>query len=139
MAYALHELLFDLTFMAREHFQVDIEGLFILCCVNEATMRPLVLTPASPEALTASRPPDEIRGSISRRAIADRTGLPRETVRRKVQELVDRGLVMIDPHDRVRSIQALAEPTVQNVIQQGHRAVTRYHERLRLTEDAKPR
>lgn len=136
MAYALHELLFDLTYTAREHFQVDLESVFILCCVNEATMRPMVLAPASPEVLTATRPPDDVRGSISRRSIAEKTGLSRETVRRKVKDLAERGLLMVDARGRLRSIQALNDPAVQNVLQQGHRAVERYHERLRAAADA---
>lgn len=62
--------------------------------------------------------------------LADKTGLSRETVRRKTQELADAGLVLVDDEGRVRSAQRLDEPEVRRIIEDGHRAVVRYRQRL---------
>ena len=95
-------------------------------------MRQFVLDPSTPpEMLRAARPPDAIRGAISRRMIADKTGLPRETVRRKTAELATAGLVVVDADDRVRITQMLDDADLQNLLADGHAAVLRYLERLR--------
>lgn len=102
-----------------------------MLCVTDATMRTFMLETHATESVIASeKPSDDIRGSISRRMIADKTGLPRETVRRKTQELADAGLVVIDQEGRVRSAQRLGEASFQRVIEDGHRAVMRYKQRL---------
>lgn len=127
MLFGLNELILDMTYAAQSYAQIDLESLYILYCVNEATMRPFMLddTPER-EVLVAVRPPEEIRGSISRRSIADKTGLARETVRRKTNDLAARGLVLIDEHDRLRSAQKLDDPLLQHMIETAHAAVLRY-------------
>lgn len=71
-----------------------------------------------------------MRGSISRRTIADKTGLPRETVRRKVAELAEQGHVSIDADGQVRIGQRLGDLAVQAIVEEGHRTVLRYFDRL---------
>ena len=62
--------------------------------------------------------------------IADRLGLPRETVRRKVKKLTASGLVYEDEEGRMRTSSKLGEPEVQRVIEGIHTAVGRYRDRL---------
>lgn len=127
------ELLLDLLHFARQFYSdVDLESLLILLFVSDATMRPFMLTSgAESQALVAPHPPEELRGAISRRVIADKTGLPRETVRRRVAELAAKGHVLVDDNDRVRISYGLAQPGSWRAVQQGHRAILRYSERLR--------
>ncbi|NWG52638.1 MAG: hypothetical protein HXY28_02860 [Hydrogenophilaceae bacterium] len=131
LSFAGSELLLDLVHAARTYFPVDLESLLIVACVNEATMRPFVLDPATPrEVLHAPKPPESVRGSISRRMIADKLGLPRETVRRKTSELAAMGVLRVDEEDRVRITQELDNPFAQHLLEEGHRAVLRYVQRL---------
>lgn len=127
MLFGLNELILDLTYAAQNYLRVDLESLYILYCINEATMRPFMLDDAlQRDVLTVASPPEEIRGSISRRSIADKTGLARETVRRKTRELAARGLVLIDEDDRLRSAPLLDDPAQQRMIEMAHAAVLRY-------------
>ncbi|HRE44200.1 MAG TPA: hypothetical protein PKY87_09540 [Terricaulis sp.] len=110
---------------------VDMDSLLILLCVSDATMRKFMVdldTP--PEVMHAAEPPDHVRGSISRRLIADKTGLPRETVRRKVADLVEGGHVSLDQDDGVRIAQGLYDQRAWQAIEDGHRAVLRYFDRI---------
>ena len=126
------ELLLDLLYYVRAFYgDVDLETLLILLCVSDATMRPFMLDSAQAQnVMQLPKPPDEIRGSISRRAIADKTGLPRETVRRKVLELVEKGMVIVDADERVRISYGLADPRAWTSAEQAHLAVLRYLARL---------
>lgn len=127
------ELILDLLHYVRGFYgDVDMESLVILLCVSDATMRPFMLDPETPQTtINARTPPNAIRGSISRRLISDKTGLPRETVRRRVAELAKRGLVLIDESDGVQISHGLAKQEAWVAIEQGHRAVLRYLDRLR--------
>lgn len=132
MNFAGIELILELLQCLRGFYTgVDMDSLLVLMCVSDATMRPFVLDPNTPpEIICAARPPDELRGSISRLLIAERTGLPRETVRRKVNELCSSGHLLIDGDDRVRVAQALYDPRAWAAIERGHGAVLRYLDRL---------
>lgn len=131
ITFAANELILDLVYELQSYCGKDLECVMILLCVTDATMRPFMLeTAPTSDILSIERPPDSIRGAISRRMIADKTGLSRETVRRKTQELSDAGLVVIDDEDRVRSAQRLGEAEFQRVVEAGHRAVVRYRDRL---------
>jgi hypothetical protein len=132
ITFAANELMLDLIYLLQSYSKADLESMLILLYVTDATMRPFMLDPAiTPEILSAERPPNAIRGAISRRMIAEKTGLPRETVRRKTQELAEAGLLQIDDEDRVRSAQRLGTLEFQRVVEDGHRAVLRYLHRLR--------
>jgi DNA-binding transcriptional ArsR family regulator len=131
IAFAACELMLDQIYALQSYTKADLESMLILLYVTDATMRPFMLDPGiTQEVLTAAQPPDEIRGSISRRMIAEKTGLPRETVRRKTQELAEAGLLIIDDEDRIRSAKRLAEPEFRRIVEDGHRAVLRYVQRL---------
>ncbi|MBL8551789.1 MAG: hypothetical protein JNJ73_17515 [Hyphomonadaceae bacterium] len=131
-AVAAVELILDVTYVATSLVGSDLETMLIYFCVAEATMRPLMSSrEANPEAFHMTRPPEELRGSISRLAIADRTGLPRETVRRKVNALIKAGMLSKDEDKRVRATPTLGEPRVQTSVNDVFQAVQRYRARLR--------
>jgi hypothetical protein len=92
-AYAGVELLLELMHILREATQLDHDSIIIACVVNHATMRPLLTGPGAPlDPIGAADPTDDQRGSISRSAVADITGIPRETVRRKINHLIEIGM-----------------------------------------------
>jgi DNA-binding IclR family transcriptional regulator len=62
--------------------------------------------------------------------IAERTGLPRETVRRKVRRLVDRALLDVDEEGHVRSIQILSNSGLAQNLENVRRFVGRYFKRV---------
>lgn len=126
------ELLLDMLHSARKFYgDVDMESLLILLCVSDATMRAFMLDPDLAAAnLHKPRPEDEVRGFISRRSIADKLGLARETVRRKTSELAATGKLTIDEADRVRIAYGLIDLNAWRAIEEGHRSVLRYLDRL---------
>jgi DNA-binding IclR family transcriptional regulator len=75
--------------------------------------------------------PEEYRGSISMLLVSERVSLPRETVRRKVQGLIKRGLVFRDDKGRMRAVSTLAQPEAQRMVRESFAAVKRYDARLR--------
>jgi hypothetical protein len=131
-AYAGFELVLDLMHELRAGFKMDAESLLIMCCVNEAVMRPLVLDPKTPASVKAMpAPPEQYRGSISMLLVAERVGLPRETVRRKIKALIRGGWLFEDEEGRIRATPRLAEPASQRMVRESFAAVKRYDERLR--------
>jgi hypothetical protein len=123
-------LLFEVLQEARNFYRgLEIEEIVILICAAEATMRPIVVS-ENESLLRAEFPADEDRGWISRRLIAERTGLPRETVRRKVQRLVDRALLEVDDEGRVRSIQLLSDAGLAQNLENVRLMVGRYLKRV---------
>lgn len=131
-SFASVELLLDLVYVARAIGDIDLDSVLIYYCVSEATMRPLVLDPdTSPEIMAMPLPPDQLRGSISRLLVADRVGLPRETVRRKIASLIASGLLVEDDEGRVRTTRNLGQAHVQKAAHDAHAAVQRYLARLR--------
>ncbi len=124
------DLLFDVLQEARSFYRgLEIEEIVILVCVAEATMRPLVV--GENESLLRSEfPADDVRGWISRRLIAERTGLPRETVRRKVRRLIDRALLDVDEEGHVRSIQMLSNSALAQNLENVRCFVGRYLKRV---------
>lgn len=131
-AFAAVELLLNTLHIARSVADVDLESVIIYYCVAEASMRPLVLEPDVPDGVRrAETPPEKYRGTISRLLIADRTGLPRETVRRKTSALVEAGLLTQDDQGRVRTLRNLGNPAVQKAADDVFATVQRYDARLR--------
>lgn len=131
-AYAGLELLLDLMHILREATGLDHESIVIACAINEAAMRPLLVGPNAPlHLMDVAEPPDEFRGSTSRLAIADQTGLSRETVRRKINQLIEAGMLFEDAHGQVRPIRALMDPQWQKVADEGYAAVQRFDRRLK--------
>jgi DNA-binding transcriptional ArsR family regulator len=131
-AFAAVELFLDTLHIARSVIDLDLESVVIYFCISEASMRPLVLgADVPPQVRHAALPPEDYRGSISRLLIADRTGLPRETVRRKTNKLVKMGLLTEDDHGRVRTTRNLADPAIQKAANDIFDVVTRYDARLK--------
>ncbi len=131
-AYANVELFLDLLYAARTGPQIDLESMFIYLTVSEATMRPLMLDPATPpEVLEMVEPPEVYRGSITRLLVADRSGLPRETVRRKIQKMIDEGVLVEDDEGRVRTARNLGDVDIQAWTRGAVDAIQRYDARLR--------
>ncbi|MBL8549427.1 MAG: hypothetical protein JNJ73_05535 [Hyphomonadaceae bacterium] len=130
--FAACELLLDLIHALKRHYAgVDMESLLILLCVSDACMRPFMLDPVLREQVReAPAPPEEVRGAISRLMIADKTGLARETVRRKVAALVRAGLLFVDPEGRIRMTPNLTDPRGQTALEEAHQAIVRYFDRL---------
>jgi hypothetical protein len=126
------ELVLDLMHLLREATGLDHESIMILCAMNSAAMRPLLFDAKTPDsARDLAEPPNEMRGSMSRLAIADVTGLARETVRRKVNRLIELGMAEEDEQSHVRPTRQLADPRWQTIADQGFAAVQRYDRKLR--------
>ncbi len=125
------ELLLDIVYAVGGLEEIEFDTLIIYMCISEATMRPLVLGDTPAEIRNLAYPPEEYRGSISRLLVAERVGLPRETVRRKSKILIDKGLVFEDPDGKLRVVPTLAHPSRQQVANQVFAAVQRYDARLR--------
>ena len=131
--YAACELFLDILWSVRSRApEMDLETLLIFLVVNEAAMRPLLVGPnARLDLVDHPQPPDEARGSISRNLLADRTGLPRETVRRKVNQLLAAGLFNETREGEVRPVPMLSDIMYQQIADECYDIVKRYDARLR--------
>jgi hypothetical protein len=129
--YASMELFLDMLHAVRNLIDIDLESIAIYVCVAEATMRPVLADTALVQRLADTEvAPEEVRGSITMLLVSDRLGLPRETVRRKVKQLIALNLLYEDDKGRVRSTPNFGNPKVPEVAHSIHDAVRRYHERL---------
>jgi hypothetical protein len=129
--FGLLELYLDLTHIVRGKGDLDLESVLIMVCAAEATMHPLILAQSTPSAARKmSKPPEEFRGSISRVLLAERTGLPRETVRRKVASLVAAGRLIEDGSRRIRTPPNLDRKRLQELGEAAFLAVERYRARV---------
>lgn len=74
----------------------DLEAAIIFLAILEANGRHIVRQPGFAAELADERvgPPGEAPRPISRQAVAESLGIPRETVRRKVSDLIDRGYLV---------------------------------------------
>jgi hypothetical protein len=81
-----------------QHVHLQPVELLILIATTTGNVQRAVRTDALPEALRNSEPlPPELTVPMSRRAIARVTGLPTETVRRRVASMVKRGVLVSIP------------------------------------------
>lgn len=131
--FATVELFLDLQYSIRSRTPgLDLESLLICCVVNEAAMRRLLVGPtARPDLADHPRPPEETRGSISRNLIAERAGLPRETVRRKVNQLIESGILYESATGEVRPVPMLEDTMFHDIAKECVSAVRRFDARLR--------
>jgi hypothetical protein len=138
--YAACELFLDMLWSVRSRApEMDLEALLIILIVNEAAMRPMLVGPkARLDLLEDPIPPDDARGSLSRSLIADRAGLPRETVRRKVNALIDAGLFTESKEGEVRPTPLLSDTMYQTIADECFEAVGRYDNRLRSLGERPP-
>lgn len=101
--FASTELFLDIAHVTTSYAKLDLESVWILVVIGQESMRRWILDEElAAKHLNDERAPAEIRGTISRRMVAEKTGLPRETVRRRIAQLEARGLVVFDENDRVR-------------------------------------
>jgi DNA-binding transcriptional ArsR family regulator len=129
-AFATTELALDAFYLFTRTLNLDLDAFWIYSCVANNTMRNIVLDAGlSGRYGDALHVPDELRPTVSRRAIADKTGLPRETVRRRVKVLVERGLLECDADGNVR-VAMNYSPLVTQGLNEFHRAVMSYLQRL---------
>lgn len=130
-AFAAVELFLDMNHIAQLLFKADMETTLIWFSITEATLRPLMLDSSVPQTKKMIEKPEPADlGAISRVMIADRTGLPRETVRRKVNALLKAGLVSEERPGRVRTVLDITAPHVRDAIAESVKAVSRYQKRL---------
>jgi len=131
-AFAATELVLDVFHALTTHYQLDLEAIWILTVIGHETMRPWILDPTlAPQHMTTERVPDEVRGSLSRLMVADRTGLPRETVRRRISELAAAGYLTLDERGYVRLTGDKVTGTAyQTGVMDIYSAVERYRKRL---------
>jgi len=131
--YASVELFLDMLHAVRKLVDIDLESIAIYICVAEATIRPVVADPRKvAELAEVEVAPEDLRGSITMLLVSDRLGMPRETVRRKVKQLITMGLLYQDEKGRVRSTPTFHEPRMAESVKAISDAVRRYHERLAL-------
>lgn len=130
--FAASELFLDMLWAARSRVPgLDLETLLIYVVINHASMHPLLIgSTARLDLINEPQPPPETRGAISRALIADKTGLPRETVRRKVNHLIELGLLMERKDGEVQTVPRLDEPIFQAIGDECYAAALRYHRRL---------
>ena len=129
--YASMELFLDMLHAVRSLVDLDFESIAIYVCVGEATMRPVLADPDLVARLAhEAAAPESVRGSITMLLVADRLGLPRETVRRKVKHLISLGLLFEDEKGRIRSTPSFDNPKMAETMKAIHDAIRRYHERL---------
>jgi hypothetical protein len=78
-----------------EHVRLQPIELLILIATTTGNVQRALRPEALPEALRGSKPlPPELAVPMSRRAIARVTGIPTETVRRHVESMVERGILV---------------------------------------------
>jgi hypothetical protein len=131
--YASLELLLDVLHAARTFVDIDLESLNIYLCVAEATMRPVLAEPNIVQQLaTTEVAPETLRGSITMLLVADRLDIPRETVRRKVKRLIEKGLLYEDDKGRIRSTPNFNDPRVGETVHAIQDAIDRYGARLQM-------
>lgn len=132
VSFAASELLLEIFRDMTAYYKLDLEGIWILLAIGHETMRPWILDPSlADQFIAVERVPDSVRGSVSRRMVAERTGLPRETVRRRIAELAELGFVTFDAKGRVRLSGARASsPAFQQVLMKMQTHVLKYQARV---------
>jgi hypothetical protein len=130
-------LMLDLLRTYSKALALDAESIWILLYVTQQSMQPFLLDPDQARAWSAAPVvADEVRGWVSRRAVAEGTGLPRETVRRKMAALCRDGLLVEDEFGRIRvRSDGWETDYLQDFADQISNAVNRYERRLAMIGD----
>ncbi|WGM46768.1 hypothetical protein KOAAANKH_01641 [Brevundimonas sp. NIBR10] len=91
------EILLRLVRKAHDCFEGDdVETILVILTVAAASAGKHLRDPELLEALKTHSLPDHLHQPTSGRSIADSTGLPRETVRRRLKALVEAGRLVKD-------------------------------------------
>lgn len=83
----------ELLMRCRRHFGGDLDQVLILGIIGERTLTPERSRGVSYDSFLAGQRGVAEMKSINAKSISEITGIPRETVRRKVNALLDRGWV----------------------------------------------
>ena len=126
--YIASEALLRILHKAVDTYGGDVEGFIVYMSITCASVGGALRSPDN-AANPPGPMPDQMYRPVSRRAIAASTGLPRETVRRKVALFVERGLLVSD-RAGVRIRRGLLEQP-----EHGAFAKTMVREFLRAAED----
>jgi DNA-binding transcriptional ArsR family regulator len=93
-AYDMANAILTVQLAIQNAFSLRAEEAQVFLLIVLATVQRFVRQAQPGDALLDNRPlPDAVKGGISRRRLADVSGIPFETVRRHVQSLQGRGLV----------------------------------------------
>jgi biotin operon repressor len=131
--FAMSELFLDIAHVTTSHYKLDLESVWILVAIGHEMMRPWILDETlAAQHMSDEQVPPEVRGTVSRRMVAEKTGLPRETVRRRIAQLKEQGLVVFDEHDRVRMPgNRIGDPELQTALREVIAAVDRFGARMK--------
>jgi hypothetical protein len=75
----------------------DLEAYMVYLAVVSSGVGHIMRDPALRKRFAVEPVPDDLRPTVSRRAIAESVGLPRETVRRKIGALIEAGHLVARP------------------------------------------
>lgn len=130
--FAAVELMLDVLIKATKYYRLGMDAMLIFITIAYETMKPIVLDPKIAEThLTAATVPDHLRGSVSRRAVAERTGLARETVRRRIGEMLALGVLKEAENGNVLIAgDRLGDPRLQELVRDVYAAVRKYQQRI---------
>lgn len=107
LAFATTELILDLLYVARDRFSGDYERMLIYFCTVHAR-----------------------EAGVTRREIGATTGLARETVRRKVTQMLAAGELKIGQRGRLYAAAEQSDPHVQAFNREAKRAAQSYARRV---------
>jgi hypothetical protein len=131
ITYGMVCLLYEMIAFMKKAYGEDLESALIMICVSDATMRKYMPGAApNSDVMRLEYLDESVRGSISRRMIADKTGLPRETVRRKVGQLIARNILYVDAEGAIRATPRLHDPELRQAVLDAHEAVMTYRRTL---------
>ncbi|RAK63599.1 HTH domain-containing protein [Phenylobacterium kunshanense] len=124
------DLLLDLIEATRG--DLDAVDTLIWVSIVQANLGPVMARSDLESAYAVQPPPDELRRPISVAALAGATGLPFETVRRRVARLRDRGRCEIGPDGVIVPQRSLETPAHAAVIMDNYRVLQRTFRRLEV-------
>lgn len=102
-AYAIGNCFVNQQRVWMETLRMDPTTMLVYMTVALAAVQKLARQPAFPESMRGSEPlPQHLVGTISRRAVASATGIPRETVRRIIDKLLKDGRLITAGRNAVR-------------------------------------
>lgn len=105
----------------RKHFNGDMDQLMIMSVIGERTLTRERASGLTYDDFVAGQRSPGLPKRINLQSIADSTGIPRETARRKVRKLIKRGWIEKDPDGSFRvSENAVAELQPATELALGH-------------------
>lgn len=92
----------------RRHFDGDMDEMLVLTAIGERTMNPQRTDGLTYTQFLDGKRNESNMGRTNTQSIADSTGIPRETVRRKVTRLIDRGWIRRNEDGTLEVVQKAA-------------------------------